>query len=294
MGRKPGRRRNDLRDNKLPDYVYRGRSAFEWKPYIKGGKRRTIRLCALSEPISRVWATWEEKQGRAPTDTLGWLLDTYLASREFTHKGDKSKSEYTIDEQRRQATAIKSYALKNGKRFAEIKLPSITRGVIRKYLDARAADGASVLGNRERSLISSAWNWALERDLVNLPNPCGGVRRNPESPRGRYVTDTEYEAVYTLAGNGPPYIRPMMELAYLCRMRKGEILRSNKKDIQFDGFNTRRMKGSRDSITEWSDRLRMAIKAVDALPLVRGMDTTWLLHDKYGQPIKASTSRPAW
>ena len=34
----------------------------------------------------------------------------------------------------------------------------------------------SVVGNREKALISVAWNWALERDYITLDNPTKVVK----------------------------------------------------------------------------------------------------------------------
>lgn len=47
----------------------------------------------------------------------------------------------------------------------------------------------SVVGNREKALISVAWNWALERDYITLDNPTKVVKPNDEKPRDHYVTD---------------------------------------------------------------------------------------------------------
>lgn len=293
-----GRKRKRV-DQNLPPYVYRGRSCYEYRPYVRGQKRPTIRLCKLTDPLSLVWEQYE-KQLRQPTDTLGWLLDQYLASRQFTHMSDRPKSLRTVTEQRRQAAAIKGYPFNAGQPFGNIKRAKITRGIMRRYLDARAFEGSPVSGNREHALISAAWNWALERDLIMEPNPCTGVSRNTERHRTRLVTPAEYTAVYQLAGqraetstrNPPAYLQPAMELAYLCRMRKSEILGAKKSDVTPAGFETRRLKGSRDALTEWSDRLVAAVDAAKATP--RNIEGIWLLQDKHGQRITVTAFNSAW
>ena len=72
---------------------------------------------------------------------------------------------------------------------------NITPGVIRSYLDYKN----SVTANREISALSAVWRYCYERDKVTIPNPCKGVRRIPESPLDRYITDVEYKAVYDIA-----------------------------------------------------------------------------------------------
>jgi len=203
-------------DKTLPPYTYRGKSAFEFKPYKgKGVARPTIRLCGLNQPMSRVWEAWEEAQESAKSDTLEWLLREYAASHSFRHRGDEPKSPRTIAEQERMLEHIVKRPRGRGKRFGGAKLKDITPGVITRYLDARLADGAGVAGNRERALISKAWNWAYARDLTRAKNPCD-------------------------------------------RIRKVEALTARKSQVLEEGFDTLRRKGSKDAITQWSDRLRAA------------------------------------
>jgi len=270
----------------LPPYVYRGKSAYEYRPYLgRGLKRQGIRLCGLDAAISRVWAEWESLQGKPP-QTLLWLLTEYLESDE-----GRSKAPRTRVEQQRQAAFLKRFALTHSRFFGDIDLSTITAGKMRRFLDVRKEQGAAISGNRELALISRAWNWARERDLVKHPNPCLIVRRNKETPRNRYVTDEEYHAVFELAAN-PPYLRPMMELAYLCRMRQGEIRRALKSDITPEGFETRRLKGSRDALTEWFDRLRAAVKM--ALVTPRRIEGVYVIQDRNGQPITKTGFDSAW
>ena len=226
----------------LPPYVYRGKSAYEWHIREAGVKKRVVRLCSLDAPVSEIWKAWEDAQSR-PSYTLGWLLQEYQKSPQFT---GESASIQAIKRKGNYVKKILCYPRGNGKTFESAPLDKITPGVIRKYLDARAADGAAVSGNREKALISAAWNWALERDMVRWPNPCRNVKRNTEKPRDRYVTDQEYESAYSLAlQSSTPYLAVAMEMAYLCRMRKGEILSSSRAQILEDGFDTLRTKGSR-------------------------------------------------
>ena len=135
-------------------------------------------------------------------------------------------------------------------------------------------------------MLSAAWRWARERDYVKQENPALQVRRNPEKARDRYVTDQEYDLVYELAGS-PHYLRPAMELAYLCRMRRGEVLGALRSDIRDDGFMVRRTKGSRDMLTAWTPRLRDAVAA--GLNSPRDIEGVFIIQDKRGLPINSNT-----
>lgn len=132
-------------------------------------------------------------------------------------------------------------------------LQGITPGVIRKYLDYKN----SITANREISALSAAWSYCYERDKVTIANLCKGVRRIPESPRDRYITEGEYKAVYNIA---PDHYKVAMELAYLCRMRRGEVLDTRYRDVESEGLNTRRLKGSNSALTLWTPRLSAAVE----------------------------------
>ncbi|MDE9500258.1 integrase, partial [Xenorhabdus bovienii] len=74
--------------------------------------------------------------------------------------------------------------------------------------------------NREKSFMSRVFRWGYERGLVKI-NPCQGVKQYRENSRERYITDSEYQALYEVS---PPVIQVAMELAYLCCARQKDIL----------------------------------------------------------------------
>ena len=275
------------KDDRLPKYVYRGKSAYEFKPYLGPGiARQTIRLCGLNVPISEVWEAYEKLHSPQKEKTIGWLLGEYLDSRDFARLAPNTRGNSNI-----YSATIRSYKLRGGGQFESVALRRVTPGLIRRYLDSRAQDGSPVSANREVALLSAAWRWARERDYITQSNPLLQVRRNPEKARDRYVTDQEYEKVYELAPT-PHYLRPAMELAYLCRMRRGEVIGALKSDMRSDGLMVRRLKGSRDMLTIWTPRLRDAVDA--ALNSPRDIEGMFIIQDKRGRPIKPKTFGSAW
>ncbi len=280
----------------LPPYTYETAKAYVYKPYRTGdgrsGARPTLRLRDASGallrpgcPVSAVWEAYERLQG-AREQTIGWLLDGYVESEKFLDLKPTTREEY-----RRQAQFLKRYRLRGGRCLSALHLKAISRGVLRKYLDARKREGAPVGGNREVRLISLAWAWALDRDEIKLPNPGQGLRRNKEQARTRYVTDEEYSAAFDLAGIYR-YLRPAMELAYLCRLRQAEVRALRKSDITDKGLDCRRLKGSRDALTLWSDRLRVAID--QALTIPSRIESVYLLHNGDGTPLTKTGFSAAW
>lgn len=271
------------RANGLPPYVYKRKYGYQMRVYAgKGNKMSAVTLCPADAPISEVWRCYESHI-KHTVKNLSWLFAEYKKSKEFL-----SKAATTQKYQTEMAKRICDYTMKNGKQFGSAELKMITPGGMRQYLDARDRDKSPKAGNREVALISVAWNWALERDLIDKPNPCSVVRKNKEESRTRYVTDAEYAVAYELAARYP-YLQPAMEMAYLCRMRRIEVLNAKRSQILEQGFDTLRTKGSRSAITLWSDRLRAAVNynAGD----VKSM---YIIHDKNGQKITEEAFKSAW
>jgi hypothetical protein len=180
--------------------------------------------------------------------------------------------------------------LKDTRPFGATCVDEITPGVIAAYRDKRGEDKAPVTGNREMAYLSLIFSWGYERELVKA-NPVKGVKRHTERPRERYIEDWEYQLVYDLAAT-PHYLRPAMELAYLCRLRKIEVLAfSRLKDLTTEGVIARRVKRSRTQIVTWSDRLRDAVAAGGGASTVASV---YVIHDRRGQRIRESTFDTAW
>lgn len=279
-----GRKRHNRKDERLPKYVYRGKSAYEYRPYRAGQKREVHRLCDLNSTTLQVWAAYEELTNDhrvVKEHTLESLSNLYRESAAFKDLSPLTQKDYTGYHNR-----IMRFLTNTGIPFGQVQISHITPGSIRSYLDKRPRIG----GNREKSYISVIFSWAYNRDIVDF-NPAKGVKGNPEPPRNTYVDKKMYDAFYETA-KSPWYVRPMMEVAYLCRMRRCEILDLKKSDILPEGLNTRRSKNSNDSITLWSDKLRKAIDV--GLNYKRKIDSLYIFADKNGQPITDSAFTSAW
>lgn len=278
----------------LPKYVKLHKGRYVYTPY-KGcvnGKPvwgKEIVLGRIGEPKSVVYQRYEEVTGKGDRNTLKLLLDGFMDSSEYKELSRKTRVGY-----QKFYNIIVEKQTSSGP-FGNHSLEKITPPVIKKYLDLRKQEGAAISGNKEIGLISSAWSWLYQRQ-ENVPqNPCKGVRRNPHPPRQHYVEDRDYWYVFNMAG--PWYVPVIMEIAYLCRMRKGEVLDLRESDILQQGLNTRRTKGSKSAITKWSPRLRAAVdKALSIQYKVKPLASKdrYLIHDGHGEPIKESSFDSAW
>lgn len=110
---------------------------------------------------------------------------------------------------------------------------------VRQYLDWRGAT-AKVRANREKALLSHLWNFAREKGLTNLPNPCRGVRGFTETGRSDvYIDDAVYSAVYAAASQA---LKDAMDLAFLSGQRPADVLRMTAAHIKNDMIAVRQGK----------------------------------------------------
>ena len=94
---------------------------------------------------------------------------------------------------------------------------------VQEYLDIGRDEDRPVRANREKAALSSCMSWMMARSFGGLKkNVCLDVKRNPETPRTRYVSDQEYLRVYRFAS---PVLRCWSELVYRTLQRPSDILR---------------------------------------------------------------------
>jgi integrase len=285
-----GRSRKVKADNRLPPYVYLAKGRYVFRHYQDGKLGKEVILCKAGAALSDVWKAYEALQANAPRRTLAWIIDQYLASADYKRLKPVTQKDYAG-----YARRIGAAKLKSGAEFGGAALDSITPGIIRKYMDRRGQD-APVSANRELAFLSVVFGWARERDIVKT-NPAHGVRRNTETARTVYVADADYLRVYRLAGERYPYLQPIMDLAYLCRMRLAEVLDLTRANLRPEGLHVIRRKGSRDNITLWTPRLRAAVDLALAQPraCVHLDDRrNYLLPGRDGARLKESTVQTAW
>lgn len=110
---------------------------------------------------------------------------------------------------------------------------------VREYLDWRGAT-AKVRANRERALLSHIWNFAREKGITKLANPCRGVRGFSETGRKDvYIEDHVYQAVYAA---GSQALKDAMDLAYLTGQRPADVLKMTAAHIKNDTVLVRQNK----------------------------------------------------
>lgn len=100
---------------------------------------------------------------------------------------------------------------------------------VKDYLDIGIDLDRPVRANREKATLSSCMTWMLTHNHGGLKtNVCLNVARNPETPRARYITDDEYNAVFDIA-SAP--VRAIMELIYRTLQRPKDVLSWTRRNI---------------------------------------------------------------
>ncbi|WP_210501706.1 tyrosine-type recombinase/integrase [Pantoea ananatis] len=254
--------RQNKEDNWLPPRVYRGRSAYEFKPKNGG----TVRLCDIDSTKAQVWIAYEALiNERKREDAFEGLAESFFNSPDFFELAKETQKDY------------RKYSVKVLAVFGKMPPDSIKPEHIRKYMDKRGLK-SRVQANREKAFISRVFRWGYERGLVK-GNPTKGVKQYKEKSRDRYVTHEEYAALYSLAS---PVEKIAMELAYLCLARQADVLSMKKTQLVEQGILIKQSKTSVAQIKGWSDRLRSVIALAESLPLNKGMSSIFIIHQPSG------------
>ncbi len=288
------RKRSNPQDNWLPSRVYRGKSQYEFRPK-EGGctKLGRIERDAQGKPVETdktkhdVFAAHAKaKAASVIKEDMLWLLNLYMASIQWRELSS-SQQESDILRLKR----IKPV-------FGRMMPHDITPGHVRQYMDALFIKNDSVSSpNKDRGFLSRLFNWSIERNYMK-GNPCEKVKKFIETPRDRYIEDWEYDLVYEVAKKSSyPWIAPMMEFSYLCRMRGIEVrAMTEEQNILEDGIFVERAKSSVNEITGWSPRLTKALddarKANPKAP-IRIKDKP-VFKSKAGGHVSATSLKTGW
>jgi len=125
---------------------------------------------------------------------------------------------------------------------------------------------ARIAANRDLEVFKHVFTKAIEWGAVDA-NPLRDVRKFPEKPRDRYVTDLEFQLVHDVA---PPMIQVAMDLALLTGLRRRDILDLTRTNLTDDGILVRPSKTENSTgkvlLIEWSAELRTVIDRAKKLP----------------------------
>lgn len=278
-----------IKPEALPNYVYwdkTGLGRWVYRRYDPAAKKLDwTRLAGPTATLREIWDAYQALTKEPPAHTLRELVGRFERSPAWEDLAESTRKDY-----RRCAAMILATRTKDGREVGDTRLIDWTPGAVRSYVDARGLVARS-RANHELRYLRRLFGWAAERDLVQT-HPARGVKALREPPRQRYVTDGEYTAFLVHAGARYPYLVPVAELAYLCRLRLAEVCDIQREDCRPEGLFAARRKGSKDALTGWTDRLRAAVDYAKALHgPIAGL---WLVPSPSRGRIAETTIQTAW
>lgn len=248
-----GRRRT--RDLHLPAGVYCSRGWHFWRDPQTGKWHK------LGQKWDREARTrWVDlSQGAAKNGTVAELLDSFFAHCEGqVRQGKRSPATHEVNEL--EAARLKEF-------FGQMHYLDVTGKHCATYLKKRKDRNkrpTPVRANREIAFLSSAYAWAMGEDRYEVEtNPCYGVRRNPESPRERYVETAELRRF--TKGHATPRLRCYCLLKRLTALRQGNILKLDDSNLTERGIEYQQNKRGARRIIRWSWALRIVVRATLSL-----------------------------
>ena len=136
--------------------------------------------------------------------------------------------------------------------FGGKPLSQVTTPEIQAFVDT----GARYQSNRELATFRAMLGWGVNRGMI-VHNPAQGVTKNREAPRDRYVTDSEFKAVYKVQ---PKPIQTLMSICYLTGLRIGDVLALKFDDCSNDYLHASEGKTGKKVRFTWSDQLREIVR----------------------------------
>jgi integrase len=197
----------------------RQRSGRTWYYFDTGGTPR--HEIPLGDDYVLAVQRWSELSLQDAPDlkTVGWAIARYLGSDDYTELAFGTQADYR-------------FALdKLVEAFGDAPLDGVKSSHVTLYLDRRRKQSEH-RAQRERSILSMIYRWAMARDWCKY-NPVAAVRgRRLPGRRAIRISDEQLDAVYQHAGQP---LRDALDLAYTLGQRPGDLLRMSETDIR-DGI----------------------------------------------------------
>lgn len=267
-----GRKRLE-KDKWIPERVYRGKSAYEYRP-VKGV---CIRLCALDTAKHVVIRRHADEYERFNSNkgTIKELSTLYFDSSQFKKLSVLTRKDYA------------KYWKALDKVFGKMDAKKLRPEHVRKYMDIKG-QSSEVTANRHLSLLSKIYSWGFERGHVT-EHPCKGVSRFTEKARVRYIEEAEYLAVYNVA---PVSVKVAMEISYLCAARQGDVLKMMKGQLLKEGIFIKQGKTGKEQIKAWTPRLKAVIKLAESIETKNG--SMYVIPTQAGTAYSSDGFRTMW
>jgi integrase len=172
---------------------------------------------------------------------------------------------YSPATQENQGYSLQALSLVFGKHSPHFIKPSD----VYKYIDKRS-EYSKNWANKDKAVLSNVFQNAIRWGTVEF-NPCKEVKGFDIPSRTREVTQSEFEAVYSIASED---IKELMDFYNLVGCRRSEALTIKKEDLTEAGMKLYDSKTNRRFIVKWNPELRALtdrIKIRNAKAPISGM-----------------------
>lgn len=292
----------------IPKGVYWDRSGKgRWYRFVeRDGKVGRETLAGPAAKLSELHAMLED---RATRGTIEWLCEQYHDSAKFKKLAKTTQADYVYS--RDVALNLKTSA---GGTVGKLEYARLRQAHIQRIVDRLDNEGTPTKANKVLRYLRLVFRWGVNRGLCPH-NPAQGVEAAQERKLRRLPSTDVYTALRNFArdrggrvahteGSVAPYLWLVMELGYLCRLRGIETITLTEANAEAEGLRTNRRKRSRDSLVEWTPRLRAAWDAalelrkatIDRLKrpeMLRPQDR-YVFLSQGGEPLSRSGLDSAW
>jgi site-specific recombinase XerC len=158
---------------------------------------------------------------------------------------------------------------KLGKRLGELAVRKFTHAMVQRVIDKIAQEGTPSKAAHALRYLRRLMQWGRNRGFVT-DNPARGIEAPKERKQRRLPDSTVMANLIKFAhqqgqlkrgekGACSPYLRYVMEIGYLCRLRGIETITLTDENELEEGVLTNRRKGSWGKIVRWTPWLRAAL-----------------------------------
>jgi integrase len=161
--------------------------------------------------------------------------------------------------------------------FGKMRIGALKPSHIAVFLEKRRKAGrGGTAANREFAVLSSVHNFGMRQGWLE-ENPCLGVRRNPEHPRKRYVTNDEFLEAFE---RSPEPFQDLIAFAYLTGIRQTDVIGLKRAEhLKPEGIVFVESKTGKLHKQQWSDAVRYFVRrAMERFP-----DAEYVFANRFGQ-----------
>lgn len=204
-------------------------------------KHKWTKLCRVEEGRPRLYEVLCEKIDGAEGDV--WFGIVMYLTHGMKELADATQKHY------------RTTGMRMLHHFGHYRWDEVEPTHCKQFLKWRKENKAAVTGNREKSFMSSVWEYAMGEGWASS-NPWRGVRRNKERRNGTYV---EHAALVAELDRAPPELYALMGTAYLTGIRQTDLRLVRKDQIIGDVLKIIESKTKKENEHEITSTVRLML-----------------------------------